>query len=117
MSRRVSTFLLFADTMLLFLRTTFHRMFISTSNFLYKTLVCSLLQYCNPAWSVNLFKNIYMLEVIQQRATRLSYQIVRPSYKERMKNKSVTSFAHRRLIVFFRLVKKWFNQRQSVQSQ
>ena len=52
---------------------------------LYKAIVRPHLEYCIQAWNPHLRKDVYMLEKIQRRATKLIPELRDLTYEERLK--------------------------------
>ena len=77
---------------------------------LYKLYIRPALEYCAPAWSPYLLKDIDLLEQVQRRATKLVISIVNLPYKERLATLGLHSlFCHRQrgdLIETFKIINK-----------
>ena len=86
--------------------------FISTESLpvLYKLYVRPALEYCAPAWSPYLLKDIDLLEQVQRRATKLVKSIADLPYKERLEILGLHSLFCRRqrgdLIETFKIINK-----------
>lgn len=76
---------------------------------LYKALVRPKLDYCVQAWRPHLKKDIYSLEQVQRRATRMISECKGKDYESRLRETGLTSLQARRnrgdLIQVFKLVK------------
>ena len=72
---------------------------------LYKAIVRPNLQYCIQAWRPYRKKDIYTLEIIQRRATKMIPQLRNLSYEERLKECGLTTLTDS-LIFFFRVLTK-----------
>ena len=64
---------------------------------LYQALVRPHLEYCIQAWRPYLRKDIYMIDKIQRRATKLIPELRDLRYEERLKNCGLTTLETRRL--------------------
>ena len=64
---------------------------------LYKAKFRPHLEYCIQAWNPYLMKDIYMLEKIQRRATKLISGLIYLRYEERLKKCGLTTLKTRRL--------------------
>ena len=72
--------------------------YISTSSFmiLYKTFVLPHLEYCTPIWNPHFAKDIYVLEKVQRRATKLIPSISTQPYETRLAKLNLHSLYCRR---------------------
>ena len=64
---------------------------------LYKTIVRSHLEYCIQAWRPYRKKDIYMLERVERRATRIKLKLRNISYEMLLKECGSTTLETRRL--------------------
>ena len=65
---------------------------------LFTSLVRPHLEYANPVWSPRYKKDIYTIENVQKRATKMIPAIRDLPYKERLKILKLPSMAYRRLL-------------------
>ena len=63
---------------------------------LYKTLIRPHLEYGSVIWSPYLKKDIYLLENVQRRATKLVKEVKDLPYQDRMKNLGLSTLQYRR---------------------
>jgi hypothetical protein len=79
------------------IRLSFHHLDLCTFSLLYKTMVRTRLEYCIPAWSPCLQKDILVLERVQRRATRILPILRSLSYRDRLRRLQLSSLSTRRL--------------------
>ena len=77
-------------------RRNFKRLDVNDFNLIYKTYIRPHLEYCIPAWSPYLAKDIDILEGVQKAATILIPQLRKYSYADRLKVSGLTSLKEHR---------------------
>ena len=86
-----------AQRILNLIRLTFYQLDIASFSHIYKAIVRPRLEYCIPAWSPYLQKDIIVLERVQRRATRMIPSLKTLTYQDRLKHFKMTSLSTRRL--------------------
>jgi ribonucleases P/MRP protein subunit RPP40 len=98
-----------ANSLIYLLKKTFVRISFQASIRLYKTYVRPILEYAGPVWCPVLIRDQNLLENVQRRATRITFNYYnRPSYPERLNMARLETFLQRRLrgdlIISFRIL-------------
>ena len=86
-----------ANRLLYMIKKTFPGCSLQTYVRLYSTYVRPILEHGGPAWSPVLVRDSALLESVQRRATRLAYDVHRPSYEGRLVLSGLNYFSDRRL--------------------